>query len=115
LLGLEPVAARPGYIGTAQPTAPIPSRKAAPTSCVYFKEALQTLLTTAGSNRPARLSSWSEIVQTIRTYKAFSGISDIPLFAHFTTKCNKLVLVMENQHKIVEDKNGNERRNGLYE
>jgi hypothetical protein len=51
----------------------------------YFKEALQTLLTTAGSNRPARLSSWSEIVQAIKTYKAFSGISPIPLFSHFTT------------------------------
>ncbi|XP_041008672.1 scarecrow-like protein 15 [Juglans microcarpa x Juglans regia] len=51
----------------------------------YFKEAFQTLLTTAGSNRTPRLSSWSEIVQTIRTYKAFSSISPIPLFSHFTT------------------------------
>lgn len=51
----------------------------------YFKEALQTLLATAGSDRTARLSPWSEIVQTIRTYKAFSRISPIPLFSNFTT------------------------------
>uniref|UniRef100_A0A2N9EFC3 Uncharacterized protein n=1 Tax=Fagus sylvatica TaxID=28930 RepID=A0A2N9EFC3_FAGSY len=49
----------------------------------YFKEAFQTLLT--GSNRSPRLSSWSDIVQNIKTYKAFSGISPIPLFSHFTT------------------------------
>ncbi|KAJ7944325.1 scarecrow-like protein 15 [Quillaja saponaria] len=49
----------------------------------YFKEALHSLL--PGSNRTPRLSSWSEIVQTIRTYKAFSGISPIPMFSHFTT------------------------------
>lgn len=50
----------------------------------YFREAFQSLLTN-GTNRTTRLSSWSEIVQTIRTYKAFSGISPIPLFSHFTT------------------------------
>lgn len=50
---------------------------------LYFKEALQSHLT--GSNRPAQLSSWSEIVQTIRAYKAFSNISPIPMFSHFTT------------------------------
>lgn len=49
----------------------------------FFKEALQFLLT--GSPRPpTRLASWSEVVQTIRVYKAFSGISPIPMFTHFT-------------------------------
>ncbi|XP_062102360.1 scarecrow-like protein 15 isoform X2 [Humulus lupulus] len=53
-------------------------------AALYFKEALQSIL--SGSNRTAdRLSSWAEIVQTIRGYKAFSGISPIPMFSHFTT------------------------------
>ena len=52
-------------------------------AALYFKEALQSHL--SGSNRPARLSSWAEIVQTIKGYKAFSGISPIPMFSHFTT------------------------------
>lgn len=56
-----------------------PLRQAA----LYFKDALQSLL--SGSNRTARLSSWSEIVQTIKAYKVFSGISPIPMFSHFTT------------------------------
>ncbi|GAB4847111.1 hypothetical protein Ancab_026121 [Ancistrocladus abbreviatus] len=49
-------------------------------SAFYFKEALQSLVT--GSNRSVRLSSY-DIVQTIRAYKAFSGISPIPLFSTF--------------------------------
>lgn len=51
----------------------------------FFKEALQSLL--SGSNRtppPARLSTWSDIVHTIQAYKAFSGISPISMFSHFT-------------------------------
>lgn len=48
----------------------------------FFKEALVSLL--SGTNRAARLSSWYEIVQTIRAYKAFSGLSPIPMFAQFT-------------------------------
>nr|WUR05448.1 GRAS transcription factor 3 [Rheum palmatum] len=48
----------------------------------YFKEALNQLLT-GSANRPVRLNSY-EIVQTIRAYKAFSGISPIPLFSTFT-------------------------------
>ncbi|PON67719.1 GRAS transcription factor [Parasponia andersonii] len=52
-------------------------------AAIYFMEALQSLL--SGSNRTARLSSWAEIVQTIRGYKAFSGISPIPMFSHFTS------------------------------
>ncbi|KAF5736053.1 scarecrow-like protein 15 [Tripterygium wilfordii] len=48
----------------------------------FFKEALQSLLN--GSIRPNRLSSWPEIVQTIRAYKAFSSLSPIPMFTHFT-------------------------------
>ncbi|KAJ4835712.1 hypothetical protein Tsubulata_021715 [Turnera subulata] len=53
----------------------------------YFKEALQSLLAT-GSTRP-RLSSssstWPEIFQTIKAYKAFFSLSPIPMFTDFTT------------------------------
>ncbi|KAI9164934.1 hypothetical protein LWI28_004683 [Acer negundo] len=50
----------------------------------FFKEALNSLI--YGSTRsPTRLSSWSEIVQSIKAYKAFSGISPIPMFTHFTS------------------------------
>ncbi|EXB80596.1 hypothetical protein L484_009050 [Morus notabilis] len=66
-------------------TSPVgkPVGRALQRAALYFKDALQSLL--SGSNRTARLSSWSEIVQTIRAYKAFSGISPIPMFSHFTT------------------------------
>ncbi|RVW73955.1 Scarecrow-like protein 15 [Vitis vinifera] len=47
----------------------------------YFKEALHSLLT--GSNRKSH-SSASEIVQTIKAYKAFSMISPIAMFSNFT-------------------------------
>ncbi|CAN0890677.1 Scarecrow-like protein 15 [Linum grandiflorum] len=50
----------------------------------FFKEALQSLLTVSTGPPPAYLSSWSETVETIRAYRAFSGISPIPMFAHFT-------------------------------
>ncbi|XVF15721.1 hypothetical protein REPUB_Repub09cG0180000 [Reevesia pubescens] len=60
-----------------------PSGKPLQRAAFYFKEALQSLLT--GSTRPTRLSSWSDIVQTIKAYKAFSGINPIPMFNHFTT------------------------------
>ncbi|XP_021301201.1 scarecrow-like protein 15 [Herrania umbratica] len=60
-----------------------PSGKPLQRAAFYFKEALQSLLT--GSTRSTRLSSWSEIVQTIKAYKAFSGINPIPMFNHFTT------------------------------
>ncbi|GLU19947.1 hypothetical protein SLE2022_361670 [Rubroshorea leprosula] len=49
----------------------------------YFKEALQSLL--AGSTRTISVSSWDEIVQTIKAYRAYNGISPIPMFTHFTT------------------------------
>ncbi|XP_054808083.1 scarecrow-like protein 15 [Prosopis cineraria] len=49
----------------------------------YFKEALQSLL--SGLNRTPRVSSLLEIVQSIKTFKAFSGISPIPMFSIFTT------------------------------
>ncbi|KAK4260010.1 hypothetical protein QN277_003186 [Acacia crassicarpa] len=49
----------------------------------YFKEALQSIL--SGSNRTPRVSSLLEIVQSIKTFKAFSGISPIPMFSIFTT------------------------------
>ncbi|OMO84302.1 Transcription factor GRAS [Corchorus olitorius] len=60
-----------------------PSGKPLQRAAFYFKEALQSLL--SGSTRPTRLSSWGEIVQTIKAYKAFSGINPIPMFNHFTT------------------------------
>ncbi|KAL5819406.1 hypothetical protein ACOSQ4_023248 [Xanthoceras sorbifolium] len=49
----------------------------------FFKEALNSVV--YGLTRPTRLSSWSDIVQSIRAYKAFSGISPIPMFTHFTS------------------------------
>lgn len=58
----------------------------------YFKEALQSLLT--GSNRTVRSSS-SEIVQTIKAYKTFSGISPIPMFVNFTANQAVLEAVSE--------------------
>ncbi|KAL4368048.1 hypothetical protein GQ457_05G012950 [Hibiscus cannabinus] len=60
-----------------------PSGKPLQRAAFYFKEALQSLLT--GSTRSTRLSSWNEIVQTIKAYKAFSGINPIPMFSQFTT------------------------------
>ncbi|XP_010531168.1 PREDICTED: scarecrow-like protein 15 [Tarenaya hassleriana] len=60
-----------------------PSGRPLQRAAFYFKEALGSVLT--GSTRnPTRLSSWSDIVQRIRAYKEFSGISPIPLFSHFT-------------------------------
>lgn len=47
----------------------------------YFKDALHSLLT--GSNRKPH-SSASELLQTIKAYKAFSMISPIPMFSNFT-------------------------------
>ncbi|KAK4774049.1 hypothetical protein SAY87_029068 [Trapa incisa] len=51
----------------------------------FFKEVLQSLV--SGSNRTpsaARLSTWSDVVYTIQAHKAFSGISPISMFSHFT-------------------------------
>ncbi|XP_068344454.1 scarecrow-like protein 15 [Pyrus communis] len=67
---------------SSSPSKPVgkPLQRAA----VYFKDALQSLLN--GSDTAAReLSSWSDIVETIRAYKGFSGISPVPMFSHFTT------------------------------
>ncbi|XP_050205940.1 scarecrow-like protein 15 [Mercurialis annua] len=50
----------------------------------FFKEALQNLLTGNSTQIQTRLTSWPEVVQTIKAYKAFSGISPIPMFNHFT-------------------------------
>ncbi|CAN1121817.1 Scarecrow-like protein 15 [Linum perenne] len=60
-----------------------PSGKPLHRAAFFFKEALQSLLTVS-TRPPAYLSSWSETVETIRAYRAFSGISPIPMFAHFT-------------------------------
>ncbi|XVF17857.1 hypothetical protein REPUB_Repub10bG0161100 [Reevesia pubescens] len=60
-----------------------PSGKPLQRAAFYFKEALQSLLT--GSTRSTSLSSWSEIVQAIKAYRAFSVINPIPMFNHFTT------------------------------
>uniref|UniRef100_A0A2P2K9I9 Scarecrow transcription factor family protein n=1 Tax=Rhizophora mucronata TaxID=61149 RepID=A0A2P2K9I9_RHIMU len=51
----------------------------------FFKEALQSLLLNGSTRQQTQFSSWSDVVQTIRAYKAFSGISPIPMFTHFTT------------------------------
>ncbi|KAM5576227.1 scarecrow-like protein 15 [Rosa sericea] len=65
---------------------PKPLGKPLQRAAVYFKDALQSLLNNSTGSSPVRnLSSWSEIVQTIRAYKGFSGISPIPMFSHFTT------------------------------
>ncbi|XP_061357240.1 scarecrow-like protein 15 [Gastrolobium bilobum] len=63
-----------------------PSGKPLHRAAFHFKDALQSVL--SGSNRttiPSRLSSMAEIVQNIKTFKAFSGISPIPMFSIFTT------------------------------
>lgn len=65
-----------------------PAGKPLQRAAFYFKEALHSLL--SGSNRTPRLSSLVEIVHSIRTFKAFSGISPIPMFSIFTT--NQVVL-----------------------
>ncbi|KAF5752959.1 scarecrow transcription factor family protein [Tripterygium wilfordii] len=59
-----------------------PDGKPIERAAFFFKEALQSLLD--GSIIPNRLSSWPEIVQTIRAYKAFSSMSPIPMFTLFT-------------------------------
>ncbi|GAV89552.1 GRAS domain-containing protein [Cephalotus follicularis] len=60
-----------------------PAGKPLERAAFYFKEALQSLL--PGSTRTSGLSSWSDIVHSIRAHKAFSGISPIPMFTHFTS------------------------------
>ncbi|XP_044486143.1 scarecrow-like protein 15 [Mangifera indica] len=61
----------------------LPVGKPLQRAAFFFKEALNALL--IGSTRPNRLSTISEIIQSIRAYKAFSGISPIPMFTHFTS------------------------------
>ncbi|KAJ6682090.1 SCARECROW-LIKE PROTEIN 15 [Salix koriyanagi] len=64
-----------------------PNGKPLQRAAFFFKEALQSLLTT-GSTRPQTnpvVPSWSNTVQTIRAYKAFFSISPIPMFTDFTT------------------------------
>ncbi|TYH49036.1 hypothetical protein ES332_D10G109300v1 [Gossypium tomentosum] len=62
-----------------------PSGEPLQRAAFYFKEALQSLFTGSTWPNPVRLSSWSEIIQTIEAYKSFSGINPIPMFNHFTT------------------------------
>ncbi|KGN53268.1 scarecrow-like protein 15 [Cucumis sativus] len=64
----------------------------------FFKEALQSLLSPS-PNRHNRLSSWPDIVHTIKAYKAFSVISPIPMFSHFTT--NQALLEALNASSII--------------
>ncbi|XP_057449410.1 scarecrow-like protein 15 [Lotus japonicus] len=59
-----------------------PTGKPLQRAAFHFKDALQSLL--SGSN-PPRVSSMVEIVHGMRTFKAFSGISPIPMFSIFTT------------------------------
>ncbi|KAE8707086.1 Scarecrow-like protein 15 [Hibiscus syriacus] len=60
-----------------------PSGKPLQRAAFYFKEALQSLLN--GSTRSALLSSLNEIVQTVKAYKAFSGINPLPMFSQLST------------------------------
>ncbi|KAJ6740132.1 SCARECROW-LIKE PROTEIN 15 [Salix purpurea] len=64
-----------------------PTGKPLQRAAFFFKEALQSLLAT-GSTRPQTNTvtpSWSNIIQTIKAYKAFFSISPIPMFTDFTT------------------------------
>ncbi|KAI4330342.1 hypothetical protein MLD38_028640 [Melastoma candidum] len=74
--------------------APLNPRLSSPASCkpihraaFYFKEALNSLLFSPADNRPkpSRSYSWPDIIQNIRAYKAFSGVSPVAMFTHFTT------------------------------
>ncbi|KAK6150936.1 hypothetical protein DH2020_015868 [Rehmannia glutinosa] len=66
-----------------------PTGKPLQRAAFYFKEALQSLLT--GSTRIAHHpANSSDLVQTIKAQKTFSGISPIPLFSSFTA--NQAVL-----------------------
>ncbi|KAL3527079.1 hypothetical protein ACH5RR_011735 [Cinchona calisaya] len=65
-----------------------PTGKPLQRAAFYFKEALQTLLT--GSTRLTRLSTSSEVIQSIKAHKALSDISPIPMFSTFTA--NQAVL-----------------------
>ncbi|CAK9324238.1 unnamed protein product [Citrullus colocynthis] len=64
----------------------------------FFIEALQSLLSPS-PNRHNRLSSWPDIVHTIKAYKTFSVISPIPMFSHFTT--NQALLEALNASSII--------------
>ncbi|ONH96770.1 hypothetical protein PRUPE_7G150900 [Prunus persica] len=68
---------------SSSPSKPVgkPLQRAA----VYFRDAIQSILIGSDSAAHNQLSSWSEIVQTIRAYKFFCGISPVPMFSHFTT------------------------------
>ncbi|KAL9459228.1 hypothetical protein AB3S75_002588 [Citrus x aurantiifolia] len=58
-------------------------------AAIFFKEALSSLLLSLlnGLTRPTShlSSSWPEIIQSVRAYKAFTAISPIPMFTHFIT------------------------------
>ncbi|WCJ30956.1 GRAS family transcription factor [Euphorbia peplus] len=58
----------------------------------FFKEALQSLLT---ANSPPRITSWSDVVNTIKAYKVFSSISPIPMFNHITVNQALLETLMD--------------------
>ncbi|CAI9753009.1 unnamed protein product [Fraxinus pennsylvanica] len=65
-----------------------PTGKPLQRAAFYFKEALQSLL--SGLTRQTHPASSSEIIQTIKAQKMFSGISPIPMFSSFTV--NQAVL-----------------------
>ncbi|XP_022985021.1 scarecrow-like protein 15 [Cucurbita maxima] len=64
----------------------------------FFKEALQSLLSTSATRHNSS-SSWPDIVHTIKAHKAFSAISPIPLFSHFTT--NQILLEALNASSFI--------------
>ncbi|KAI9394666.1 hypothetical protein POPTR_005G125800v4 [Populus trichocarpa] len=77
-----------------------PNGKPLQRAAFFFKEALQSLLTT-GSTRPQTnpvVPSWSNTVQTIKAYKAFFSISPIPMFTDFTT--NQAILDSLNGNSV---------------
>ncbi|CAI9758380.1 unnamed protein product [Fraxinus pennsylvanica] len=65
-----------------------PTGKPLQRAAFYFKEAFQSLL--SGSTRQTHPASSSEIIQTIKAQKMFSGISPVPMFSSFTA--NQAVL-----------------------
>ncbi|MBA0581723.1 scarecrow-like protein 15 [Gossypium raimondii] len=77
-----------------------PSGKPLQRAAFYFKEALLSLLT-GGLTRTTRLSSWNDIVQTIKAYKAFSGINPIPMFSHFTTNQALMEAVLDGSSPLI--------------
>ncbi|KAK1440602.1 hypothetical protein QVD17_06431 [Tagetes erecta] len=68
-----------------------PTGKPLQRAAYYFKQALQSLLT--GPTQLTHSSSSSDIIQSIKAYKAFSNVSPIPMFSDFTANQSMLEAV----------------------